>query len=96
MWFGQERLYGEDIVYDAWLLRLCSSFSEVSAREVGTRPEAAGNWASGHLILQPDAEVVPKAGEAEIDLPVKVKGRKEEVLCSCQCSVLQIPNHTVQ
>lgn len=68
----------------------------MSAREVGTSPEAAGNWASGHLILQADAEVVPTVGEAGIDLLVKVKGEKEKVLCSGQCFVLQITNHTMQ
>ena len=62
----------------------------------GASPETAGDWASGHLVLQPDAEVVPTASEAGVDLPVKLEGRKEEVFCSCQCCVMRTPNHTTR
>ena len=42
----------------------------------GASLETVGDWASGHLILQPDAEVVPTVSEAGVDLPGKLKGKK--------------------
>lgn len=43
---------------------------------MGPVQRPVGDWASGHLILQPDAEVVPTASEAGVDSPAKPKGRK--------------------
>lgn len=64
----------------------------------GARPETAGDWASGHLILQPDAEVVPTASEAGVDLHGKLKGGKEgrsPSLMSVLCAADSQPHNAV-
>lgn len=57
------------------------------------RPETAGDWASGHLILQPEAKVVPTVSKARGGFTWEVK-RKEGVLHAC--CVLWTPSHTMQ